>query len=110
VTPFEVRVDRDGARSIVRVFGELDIATAPQLEKALETATAEGSALVVDLTETTFLDSTGLRTMVHAARAASGFTLVCPAENNAVLRVVTFAGFELAVPVVETLEQVDPPG
>lgn len=105
--PFGVRVERDGARSIVRVLGELDIATAPQLADALAGA---GADVVVELTEATFMDSTGLRTMVLGSRDADRFTVVCPPENDLVLRVLTFAGFELAVPVVPSLDQVEPPG
>lgn len=110
MTTFDVRVERDGGRSIVRVQGELDIATAPQLVDALEIAARDEAEVVVDLTATTFLDSTGLRTMVRCARDVERFVLVCPADNHRVMRVVTFAGFELAVPVFDSIEQVRPPG
>lgn len=105
-----MRVERDGGRSIVRVLGELDIATAPQLAEALVEAAGGGAAVVVDLTATTFLDSSGLRTMVMAARDAERFVLVCPPENSTVLRVITFAGFQHAVPLVATVDEADASG
>ena len=89
---------------VVTVRGELDIATAPDLEKALVEAGQDDAPLFVDLTAVTFLDSTGLKVLVRAARQLDGrFTLVCPADNHPVMRVVTFAGFERAFPVVEAL-------
>lgn len=62
----------DGVR--VRVEGELDVATAPALEEALKRAEAsDASGIVIDLTGVSFIDSTGLRTLLEAhARDAGG--------------------------------------
>lgn len=51
--------------SVVRVGGEIDVASAPELAKWLE-AVPEGVDLVVDLSGVTFLDSTGLGVLVGA--------------------------------------------
>jgi anti-sigma B factor antagonist len=63
----------EGPVPIVRVGGELDLSTAAQLCRAIETATAAASAprpprVIVDLTELTFSDSTGLGALVGAVR------------------------------------------
>jgi anti-sigma B factor antagonist len=50
--------------TVVRVAGEVDVASAPELEKVLEGLPATGVDIVVDLTDVTFLDSTGLGVLV----------------------------------------------
>ncbi len=51
----------------LQVEGELDLATAPALDDALVRAEASTASLVViDLTGASFIDSTGLRTLLEA--------------------------------------------
>lgn len=52
--------------TVVRVGGEVDVASAPELDKLLENLPMAGENIVVDLTEVTFLDSTGLGVLVGA--------------------------------------------
>ena|SRR5947209_12742613 len=62
-----IRFDADDV--IVEVRGELDCATAPQLQDVLDQLMAEGAhKVVVDLAETPFLDSTGLAALLAALR------------------------------------------
>ena len=51
----------------VYVAGEIDIATAPQLEHALAVGLSRASAVVLDLQDVTFLDSEGTRAIVMAS-------------------------------------------
>ncbi len=66
-SPFNIELtDRDGA-IIVRVAGELDVASAPVLAAALERAEASvASTIAIDLTGVSFIDSTGLRALLEA--------------------------------------------
>jgi anti-sigma B factor antagonist len=60
-----------GDRWTVRVSGELDLATAPALREHLANALSRcGAALVVDLTDVTFCDSSGLGALVATHRRA----------------------------------------
>jgi anti-sigma B factor antagonist len=53
----------------VQVWGEVDLATAPQLQDAiLRLSGFEHTKVIVDLAEVTFLDSTGLSVFVRARR------------------------------------------
>jgi len=66
------------------VRGEVDAATAPALQDALEAAVvASAGAFVIDFTATTFLDSSGvavlLRTRALLGREDRSLLLVCPA-------------------------------
>jgi anti-anti-sigma factor len=70
---FDLRTERDAA-GVARVLlrGELDLATAPQLEGALRELREAGEPTVVDLRGLTFLDSTGLRALLQATADAQG--------------------------------------
>jgi anti-anti-sigma factor len=58
---------------VVAPYGELDLATAPDLQRAMDRAEAtDAREIVLDLSNLSFLDSTGLRLVIHAdARSRS---------------------------------------
>jgi len=59
----------DGERHVVAVRGEIDLFTAPELKQVLAQAIEIGRIrIVVDLTETTFLDSTALGVLIGAVK------------------------------------------
>jgi anti-anti-sigma factor len=75
--PFGCVVHRHGDTSEIVLEGELDLATRPTLDEALETAMWPGpvATLLVDLTEVTFADSTTLAWLLAAHdRAQSAAT------------------------------------
>jgi anti-anti-sigma factor len=65
----EVEVEERGPDRVVTLAGELDIASAPALEEALA-AGANGGRVVLDLRGLEFMDSTGLRSILIAAKTA----------------------------------------
>jgi anti-sigma B factor antagonist len=80
--------------SWVRVVGELDIATTPQLERTLREAQLEARLVVLDLRELVFMDSSGVHAIVNAgirARQAARRLLVLRGPPN-VDRVFTPSG------------------
>jgi anti-sigma B factor antagonist len=69
VTPFEVTIDWDNNHPAVRVRGELDFATVPALEEALEQVVASGAKeITLDFNGVTFLDSEGLKVLLRVYR------------------------------------------
>jgi anti-sigma B factor antagonist len=64
---------REGDAVVLVLSGELDLASAPQLERALGEAEATNpSRLVIDMGGLAFMDSTGLQALLRArGRAAS---------------------------------------
>lgn len=60
---------RDGER-VIRLRGELDIESAPDLERVLLRSRPAGQRVVLDLAELQFMDSTGLRVLLRARVAA----------------------------------------
>jgi len=75
---------------VVHVSGELDLATVPRLEEALSAA-PNGTRVVIDLSTCTFLDSSGVRVLASAARAAEavgGRTELVVTEDSGIARVL----------------------
>ena len=65
-TGFSISTSDRGGRAVVLVRGELDLATAPELEQVVTEHLDAGEEVVVDLRELEFMDSTGLRVIVSA--------------------------------------------
>jgi anti-anti-sigma factor len=60
-----------GAECVLTIRGDIDLASASDFETALRTALdAAPSAIVIDLTELTFIDSSGLRVLVSLSKDA----------------------------------------
>src|SRR5579859_5132796 len=94
---FEVVVGLAGNGSgdrLVTVRGELDLAAAQQLWESLEPLLLPGVLVVLDGTEMTFLDSSGLRVLLQAHKRAETdgavFRVVVP--QSPVQRVLSLAG------------------
>jgi anti-sigma B factor antagonist len=66
---FSLAEERSGDAYVVAVAGEVDIFTAPELKRAVGAAIDDGAkAIVVDLAETRFLDSTALGVLIGAVK------------------------------------------
>jgi anti-sigma B factor antagonist len=65
----EIRSSRSEGTARLELHGELDIGTAPELDRAVDEALEDGcKEVVLDLGPTTLLDSSGLGALVRAAR------------------------------------------
>jgi anti-sigma B factor antagonist len=68
----KVEMQNGGGDVLLAVCGEVDMATAPDLDAALERAlVGDGGRLIVDLREVGFLDSAGLALLVRHDRNAA---------------------------------------
>jgi anti-anti-sigma factor len=76
------------------VHGELDIATVPELARLLTRMRRLDHAVVLDLAEVTFIDSTGLSVLMDAYFEArsEGWDFSIRHPSAAVRRVVDLAG------------------
>jgi anti-sigma B factor antagonist len=86
--------DAPGAWS-VRARGTLDLETAPELQASLDELIDDGAALIVlQLGDVEFLDSSGIRTIVSAARRLreTGGQLLIGEASGAVQQVLEIAG------------------
>lgn len=85
----------NGEVAQISLEGELDLASAPELERRLHELEARRPAkLIVDLSALSFLDSTGLRVLLQANGRASerGWALVMRPGEEFVQRVFEVTG------------------
>jgi anti-sigma B factor antagonist len=86
-----VWVDDAPARVVIRLAGEIDLATVPKLRQVLDAHARSGQTMVIDLREIDFIDSMGLAALVRARHRAiargAKLELVTPPE--AVYKVFT---------------------
>lgn len=92
---------------VVEVGGELDLYTSPRLRSQIGELLGRGAkAIVVDLTETTFLDSSALHVLLDARTRlnadGSELVVVCPSPH--VRRVFEVTGFDGLLRVSRSLE------
>ncbi|MDX6684911.1 MAG: hypothetical protein QOF86_1039 [Baekduia sp.] len=103
--PFSVTVEREDGHMVVAVRGELDLATAPELEDVLLPHLREGGHAVLDLRALEFMDSTGVRVVVaaHLAGEEHGgrFALVRTGVESPVGKVLEISGLDGVLHVVD---------
>ncbi len=81
--------------AVVRLPAELDTTTSGQAARALAAACVDGvSAVIADLTQTTFCDSSGIRALlvVHKLAASRGIELHVAVSSEPVLRILELTG------------------
>jgi anti-sigma B factor antagonist len=93
-----------GRRAVLSVGGELDISTADDLRAAIELTAARAFEVWVDLSDTPFMDSSGLHALAECrARLAESrrrLVLICP--EGPVLRVLKLTGVDQMLEVHAT--------
>ena len=95
-----IRASLAGDEAHIVISGEVDLSTADTVLRQLEHAVAECGSAVCDLSKVTYIDSRGIRLLVHVARGmrerGGRFTVVAPKE--------TVAGGVLRLTHVDELE------
>ncbi|MEA2290457.1 MAG: hypothetical protein QOD55_2454 [Solirubrobacteraceae bacterium] len=101
---FAIAADERDGRVHVTLRGELDLATAPELEELLEARIDDGE-VVVDLRDLEFMDSSGVRVLVaahaRAGRAGTRLILVRPARGSAVSKIIDVSGLDGELTLVD---------
>src|SRR3954468_14732973 len=98
----------DAERHVVAVRGEIDLFTAPELKSALAEAIESGhSRIVVDLTDTTFLDSTALGVLIGAVkrlRSRDGRLTIVNVDDN-IAKTFEITGLDQIFPISATRDE-----
>ena len=101
---YEVSLTLAGDAAVVHVSGEIDLAAKADLLGALTQASGGDRNVIVDLSRTTFMDSTALKALVDAwrsqTRAGLGFALRNP--SGEARRTLLMAGLEDVFPTTAT--------
>jgi anti-sigma B factor antagonist len=85
----------DGDEGLWAITGEVDIVAAPQLQPVLREELDSGRDVVLDLSQVTFLDSTGLGVLLGATKRASARGLrfaLCTNASEPVMQMVEVTG------------------
>lgn len=102
-----VTVEHHGETPVIVVGGELDMATAPDLEAVVDEVLAEEPAsLAFDLTAVDFMGSVGLRILVAAAQqigATSRFAVI--ATGPAIVRPIELTGLDATLPLFPNVDK-----
>lgn len=93
---------------VVVAAGEIDLASVSSVRQAISDHLASGlTLLVLDLSDVTFIDSTGLGVLVGAGKKAAGLggsmRLVC--DNPRILRLLKVTGLSKALTVLPTRDE-----
>ena len=82
----DISTERAGATAVIALAGEVDLYTCPELKQELLRVIADGATfVVVDLTGTTFIDSTALGVLIRGVerlRSVDGRLAVVCADPN----------------------------
>ena len=97
---------------VVSVTGDIDLFTTPEFKRAVAEAMSQGAdTVVVDLSRSTFMDSSSLGVLIGAHRklARRGRPLVVVCDNEAILKVLRVTGLDGVFDVVGTLADLTEP-
>jgi len=113
---FEIKTEKLDDATVIALAGEVDLYTAPEFKEALLEAIADGpQTVVVDLTDTTFIDSTTLGVLVGGLKRLrpEGRTLALVCSDQNITKIFEITGLDKVFPIhatrAEAVETSDTP-
>lgn len=102
-TQFGIETKRVGTTLVVRLVGELDLASAPQLDPVLRQADGGVDTLIIDLEPLTFIDCSGLHAVFDLWELSrrDGFNVEIVGARGQVRRVLHITRLEAVLPLVD---------
>ena len=97
----------DGATHVVAVRGEVDLFTAPEFKQRVMAPIAAGlDHVIVDLTETTFIDSSSLGVLIGAHRRlkSRGGRLIVACTNDTIVKTFRITGLDGVFKLVDSVD------
>jgi anti-sigma B factor antagonist len=97
----------DGKAHVVAVTGEVDLFTAPEFKQRVMAPIAAGvDRVIVDLTETTFIDSSSLGALIGAHRRLQqrGGRLVVACDTEAIVKTFRITGLDGVFTIVNSVQ------
>jgi anti-anti-sigma factor len=102
-----LELEERGSTIVARITGELDMSNVGQTEATITlSVTPDTHRLVIDLTETTFLDSTGIRMifqLAHQLRSRRHQLRLVADTDTLVHRVLVLSRLDAVVPIDTSL-------
>ena len=101
---FTIATEDEPDVQVIAVAGEADLTAVPHLEEALRIASGKTKVVIVDLTETTFIDSPTIGVLVNWTErlqaSESRLTIVC--TNSDLLRIFRQIGLDQTLQIVDS--------
>jgi anti-sigma B factor antagonist len=103
----ELQVKDHQGMTLAEISGELDGRTAPELLEALPLLLQNGKVLLLDMSQTTYMSSAGLRVLLllHREADARGVWLLLVGVRRELKSVMSATGFLRFFHLAETLEE-----
>jgi anti-sigma B factor antagonist len=102
---FSISLTEVDGRAHVTLRGELDLATAPELEQLVTERIDSSQEVVVDLRGLEFMDSSGIRVLVaahtRAGRTGTRVFIVRPEPDSAVAKIVEVSGLDSELNILD---------
>ncbi len=107
-TNFEVRWENGKSVSIVAAIGEVDLATVADFKAVLIEAAGADEAMIIDLSRTTYMDSSGFSTLLEVNRVLRpmGLPMYLVGANANLSRMVEITRLDTIFSVGETVDSV----
>jgi anti-sigma B factor antagonist len=105
--PITTSVVRRNGVAVVSIGGEIDLSTAPVVEEAIARALEETTpALVIELSEVTFMASVGLRILAATKQnVGESIRIAVVGDNSAASRPIQLTGLDSVVALYPTLDK-----
>lgn len=106
----QIQIDEGLDKSIVHLSGEIDVYTAPKLKDTLlPLLKQQGTSLEVDLSNVTYMDSTGLGVFVNALKLSKEYESQLTLINlqDRVFRLFQITGLHEIMDINSTIRGVD---
>lgn len=94
----------------IAVEGEVDLATVDELENAIDAVfVSNPDPLVIDMRDSSFMDSTGLKALVMAQRRfeENGRSFAVAVSGGPVSRLIDLSGVNSSVRIVESTDDLE---
>jgi anti-sigma B factor antagonist len=106
---FDVQIESENGTVCVAVSGALDIAASDRVWEAIEPTLRGADAITFDLSNVSFVDSTGLSTMIRAYKCLGQRkeAVIIRRPGRAARRVIELSGFDQLV-TIEGLDATAP--
>lgn len=103
----DIGISEQGGLQVVAVSGEVDLSTSPQVRDALLGCISAGSGVVVELSGVSYIDSSGVASLVEAFQTAKskGLSFSLAQISETPLRVLKLARLDQVFVIHETLDE-----
>ena len=93
---------------LIALTGEVDLHNSPQVRKQLLAVVKAGSSVVVDFSELTYIDSSGIATLVEAYNVAKNkqLSLTILGAKGAPLQVMELTHLNKVFPMINSLDEI----